>query len=207
MSGYKEKFGPRTKSDVVDLVVENPLAWIVSGGMTAPAATLLPLRPVLAEDGTLTALTGHFARSNPQATALQRDPQALVLLLGPHGYISASWMADRTQASTWNYASAWFAVELTFFDDETRLKTLLTDLIAAMEKERPHGWSSAEMGPRYEKLARGIIGFEARIVQANPRFKLGQDERDDVYGDIRTALSEPDNEALLRWMERFNPGR
>jgi predicted FMN-binding regulatory protein PaiB len=207
MSGYGNKFGPRDAGDVLDLVSQNPLAWIVSGDMAAPAATLLPLRPVAAEDGTLTALNGHFARANPQVAALQRDPRALVLMLGPQGYISASWMADRTQAPTWNYACAWFAVELHFFDDAARLKDLLGDLIGAMERERPGAWMSEEMGPRYETLARGIIGFEARIVQATPRFKLGQDERDDVYGDIRAALSAQGSEGLLQWMKRFNPDR
>lgn len=194
-------FAARSPQDVTRLVTAHPLAWVVSDG---PHATLLPLRATLADDGSIVGLRGHFARANPQVAALRAKPGALLLFLGPHGYISPSWMEDRTQAPTWNYASAQFQVELDFFEEQGALEELLRDLIGAMEQGRARPWHEKEMGARYEKLARGIIGFDARILSAHAKFKLGQDERRDVFADITAALAQdPASADLLQWMRDF----
>jgi hypothetical protein len=39
------------------------------------------------------------------------------------------------------------------------------------------------------------------------KFKLGQDERDDVYADIAAALTRDRQNELLDWMDRSNPNR
>ena len=206
MADFARKFDPKSPDDVARLMDENPLAWIVSRGAGGPAATVLPVRAVTGEEGRIVALRGHFARANPQLAGLRADPRALILTLGPHGYISPSWMADRAQAPTWNYASAWFDTELTFFEEPAKLEALLRDLVGVMEDGRDDAWSIDAMGARYEMLSRGIVGFEARVVQSTPRFKLGQDERDDVYADITAGLAAEGRDALLAWMERFNRG-
>lgn len=193
------KYAPKHASDVSDLINTQPFGWIVGGGATA-----LPFRPILDSDGHLTGLHGHFARSNPQVARLQAEPDALILILGPHGYISPSWMADRTQAPTWNYASAVFRCRIQFIDDATETMNLLGDLIDHMEAGRDKAWSLADMGPRAHSLSRGIIAFKAQIVEQQAAFKLGQDERDDVYGDIVRALTD---QALRSAMAAQNPGR
>ena len=199
MDAKPAKYTPRNPGDVSDLVADYPFGWIVGGGATA-----LPLRPILDDGGRLTALHGHFARSNPQVTRLQADPEALILILGPHGYISPSWMSDRTQAPTWNYAGAAFRCRIRFIDDPEETLDRLGDLIAHMEKDRPNAWSLADMGPRAVSLSRGIVAFTADILEQQSAFKMGQDERDDVYRDIVSALTDS---ALLEAMKRQNPGR
>ncbi len=189
---------------VAALVRAQPFGWIVSGAGPDARATPLPLRSRLAPGGQVEALVGHFARRNPQVEALRQDPRALILMLGAHGYVSPSWMADRAQAPTWNYASAQFQVEIAFMDDGAALRAVLDDLIGAMEKDRPNPWSAAEMGERYASLSRGIIAFEARVLEARGVFKLGQDERDDVYVDILGGL---EGSELADWMCVTNPGR
>ena len=193
------KYAPRRPGDVSDLVADYPFGWIVGGGATA-----LPFRPILDNAGQLTALHGHFARSNPQVARLQADPEALILILGPHGYISPSWMSDRTQAPTWNYAGAAFHCRIRFVDDPEETLELLGDLIAHMEEGRPNAWSLADMGPRATSLSRGIVAFKAEILEQQSAFKMGQDERDDVYRDIMRALTDG---ALLEAMKRQNPER
>jgi transcriptional regulator len=199
------KYAARSSDDVLRLVVENPLAWVVS--TDGPFATPLPLRPVKDADGGLAGLVGHYARSNRQWERLRDNPRALALFMGPHAYVSPSWMSDRVQAPTWNYASAVFAVELTFIDDEAELRALLVDLIDAMEAGRDNAWSLPEVDARYAGLSRGIVGFHARIVGGKATFKLGQDERDDVYVDILEGLKAEGREDLTAWMTASNPGR
>jgi predicted FMN-binding regulatory protein PaiB len=203
MNPAPDKYAPASPTMVADLVRAYPLAWIVSPASDV-AATPLPLRPVVDAEGRIEALLGHFARSNPQVDALRADPRARVLLLGPSGYISPSWMADRTQAPTWNYASVEFRVEVAFTEDEADLRAVLDDLIAAMEAGRPGAWAAGDMGARYGLLASRIIAFRARVLEVRAVLKLGQDERDDVYADILAGLGDGD---LVDWMMRLNRGR
>jgi len=206
MNPAPAKYAAPSPAIVADLVRAYPLAWVVSPA-SAVAATPLPLRPVVNADGRIEALLGHFARRNPQVAALQADPAARVLLLGPSGYISPSWMADRTQAPTWNYASVEFRVEVEFADDEASLRAVLDDLIAAMEARRPHAWAATDMGDRYAVLAGRIVAFRAAVVEERCVLKLGQDERDDVYADIIEGLGDAGEVGLIDWMTRVNPGR
>jgi transcriptional regulator len=200
-------FAARSDRDVARLVLGQPLSWVVSGGGPDFRATLLPLRPELDADGALVRLVGHFARSNDHARLLQQNPHARILTLGAHGYISPSWIHDKTWGPTWNYASAQFTVDLDFFEAPTEIEAHLRDLVDAMESGRPGAWDIDQMGPRYHSLSRGVIGFRAHVREIRAKFKLGQDERDAVFSDITTALGRTDQGELLQWMNDFNPGR
>ncbi|WP_158278095.1 FMN-binding negative transcriptional regulator [Caulobacter endophyticus] len=191
-----------TNQDVADLIAANPLAWIVTHGASGFRATPAPLLADLDADGMLVTLTGHLARSNPQVADLEADGRALLLFMGAHGYVSPSWMADRTQAPTWNYAVLRIAAHVRF--GAASVEEALERLSDAMEEGRPNAWSPTEMGERYGRLGRGVVAFRAQVERVDGRFKLGQDERDDVYADIMAGLGQGD---LADWMTRFNPGR
>lgn len=194
----------RSGGDIERLVLSHPFAWLVSGVGEDARDTPLPIRPVFGADGALDGLVGHFARSNPHLEALRRDPRALILFMGPNGYVSPSWMADRTQAPTWNYASVQFLVEITLVEEESGILAVLTDLAEDMERDRPDAWRPEEMGERFRGLARGVVGFIARVLETRPGFKLGQDERDDVFEDIMAALAKQGAADLRSWMASFD---
>jgi transcriptional regulator len=200
-------FAPKSDEQVLRLVREHPLAWVVSSDGGAFRATPLPLRPRVGTDGRIEALEGHMARSNPLCAALQRDARALLLFSGPQGYISPSWVSNRTWAPTWNYAVVQFLVTIAFEETPARLEAHLDDLVGAMERGRPGAWQRSEMGARYEAIKRMIVPFEARVVEQRAKFKLGQDERDVVFSEITEALGRSDSDALLAWMRELNPGR
>ena len=206
MNAPADKYAPPSAADVARLIKEFPLAWIVSA---APdfLATPLPLRPRFDDEGRLLELHGHYSRGNPQVVALRSHPRALVMFMGPQGYVSPSWMADRTQAPTWNYASAQFVVDVQFIATDAELDPLMEDMVDAMESHREHAWHAGEMGPRYRKLTERVVGFRMLVRGGRVKFKLGQDERDDVYGDIVHGLDQEGSAELLEWMRRCNPGR
>jgi transcriptional regulator len=200
-------FAARRPGDVAELVRAHPLAWVVSMGDDGLLATPLPLLVHTGADGRLSTVQGHFSRANPQVAALRANPQALLLWMGPQGYVSPSWMADRTQAPTWNYASVQCRARIGF-DDERALRAHLEALVSAHEVGRTKPWHPDEMGTRYAVLAARIIAFHAEPLQINERFKLGQDERHDVYADILGGLQGGGGgQALCDWMRRFNAGR
>jgi transcriptional regulator len=201
-----DPFAPRSAEQVLRLVIENPLAWVVSDGEGGFRATPLPLRPRVAA-GRIEALEGHMARSNPQYAALMRDGRALVLFSGPQGYISPSWVSDRSWAPTWNYAVVQFLVNVAFDETPARLDAHLDDLVTAMERGRPGAWSIPEMGARYDRIRRHIVPFEAKVVEQRAKFKLGQDERDSIYADIIAGVEKSGEDELLAWMRELNPRR
>lgn len=201
------RFDPRNADDIRALVEEQPLAWIVSGAPGAQHATPLPVQLVCDADGNPQTVLGHFARRNPHVKALAANPRATVLLIGPHGYISPSWVSDRSWGPTWNYASVVFDVDLQFRDTRADADRLLGGLVEQMEAKRPAAWTPVEMGPRYEKLVTGIVGFEAKVLATRSCFKLGQDERDEVFADILRALDIKDQAPLTQWMRKFAESR
>jgi len=207
LTATTDRFAPRSNQDVLRLVLDQPLAWVVSGGVENLRSTLLPIRPVVDAEGRITALEGHFARSNDHFELLRKQPRALIQILGKHGYISPSWMQDKTQAPTWNYASVQFLVDVAFFEDAAAIETHLRDLVDTMETRRPNAWSVDQMGPRYHSLATRVIGFRARVLETRAKFKLGQDERDDVFRDITVGLAQYGDGELLQWMKDFNTWR
>jgi transcriptional regulator len=207
MTERADIFAPASDEQVLRLVLAHPLAWVVSLDGGNFHATPLPLRPRVGGGGRIEALEGHIARSNAQCAALQREGRALILFSGPQGYISPSWVSNRTWAPTWNYAVVQFLVTIAFDEEPARLDAHLHDLAETMERGRPGAWHPSEMGARYETLKRMIVPFEAKVVEQRAKFKLGQDERDTVFADISAALESSGPEELLAWMRELNPNR
>ena len=207
MSSVPSLFAPPSERDVTRLVLEHPLAWLVTTGSGEYAATPLPLRPVVGEQGEVVELLGHFARSNPHHDLARRVRPTLVLFSGPQGYVSPSWMRDRTRFPTWNYAYVQYLVDLEYTEGAVETQENLRDLVDAMEHGRPDPWSIAEGGSRYDRLVHGIAAFRAHILERRVKFKLAQDEREAEYDDIVRALETSGQRELLDWTQRCNPTR
>ena len=199
--GTKKVFRPRDDRDVVALVDAWPLAWVVCGKPADFAATPLPLQIRCDTQGRPVRLVGHFARSNPQVEQLRQDPEALVLLLGPQGYISPSWFDDRSMAPTWTYTSAAFRVRIVLEDDPVTIRQRIEELVTAVEAHHPQPWRIEDMGERFASLAQHVVGFHADILEMRASFKLGQDEREDVFADILAGLDATGQHELVTWME------
>ncbi|SEL18562.1 negative transcriptional regulator, PaiB family [Pseudoxanthomonas sp. GM95] len=197
-------FAPRTAQDIIDLVAHAPLAWLVSAGGEDAAFTPLPLRAELDAEGDLVALRGHLARRNPHVSRLAREPQAQALFLGQHGYISPSWLSDRTQAPSWNYAAARFDLRVTLCEGEADIQDELRALSEQMEAGRTNAWTLDEMGARAARLATGVVAFRAEIIEVKATFKLGQDEREGDLEEILAGLRGAGDMPLVQLMEQFN---
>lgn len=191
--------------DVDQLVADYPFAQLVSINEGSSVCTPLPLLLERSENESW--LVGHFAKANPHVGMLKRNPRALAIFMGPHGYISPSWMNDRTQAPTWNYATAHFEVDVAFEEDTTAVHSALDKLVSHLENGRPRQWDAKEMGARYERLASAVIAFKAKVRFVDAKFKLGQNERSDVLSDIFDGLQDTGQTSLLAAMRVANPGQ
>jgi transcriptional regulator len=192
-------FEPRSQADVVRLIEEYPLAWVVSVGSSGFGATPLPLLAETNGEGHVIALFGHFALGNPHVAMLRSSPRATVLFMGPEGYISPEAVSQPGWAPTWNYAVAQFDVDIEFVPEETG--AAVDRLVRKMERDRTQPWTIARMGPRYDRMVTKIIGFRAHVRTTRGRFKLGQDESKQTLSEL---LATVDDAALLHWMKDFN---
>ena len=193
-------FEPRSDADVVRLIAEYPLAWVVSCNENGFRATPLPLIGETDTAGRVVALFGHFGLSNPHVEVLRASSTATILFSGPQGYISPGAVSQPQWAPTWNYVVAQFNVDIEFVPQQNDLA--LTRLVRKMESGRREPWTIARMGARYAQLAPRIIAFRAHVRTTSARFKLGQDETPRTRTEVIDALGESD---LAGWMRDFNP--
>ena len=196
---------PGTPADLLRLIAYHPLAWIVSHTDGGFDATPLPLLAETGMDGELVSLLGHYARRNPQVGQLRAAPRALILFSGPHGYVSPELVSQPQWAPTWNYAVAAIAVDVEFVAEETA--GAVGELVDTMEASRRAPWSMDQVGDRLEPMMAQIIAFRAHVRHVDARFKLGQDERPDVFNDILRGLAIQGDAALAQWMRDFNAER
>ncbi|MDG2523016.1 FMN-binding negative transcriptional regulator [Caulobacter segnis] len=177
-------FVPARPTDVGDFVEQQILGLVMSSGEAAHV-TPLPLLAVRNADGEVVEFFGHFGRSNPQIQALEADPRAVVVFMGPQAYISPSWISKPKWGPTWNYALAYFEVEIRFVPEEN--DKALADLADALEHGR---WTPDRLEERYDELAPHILAFRARVVRQTAKFKLGQDETPTTFGEILDHLGK-----------------
>lgn len=183
--------------DVIRLIRENPLAWVVPADQSV-FPVLLPMLVECNQAGTPVSLLGHVPKARPLAGALHRQGDARFLFLGPNAYISPEFVSDKNWAPTWNYASAQVDGMVEISDSLT--EEALETLVSHMEEGRSEPWTTSMLGERYAKLRTQVIGFRARIERVRANFKLGQDESEPVFAEIADGLESPD---LSGWMRRF----
>jgi transcriptional regulator len=196
------QFDPGTHADLLKLIAEHPLAWLVSRGTGKFEATPLPMLAETDGDGALVSLLGHCSRFNAQVSDLRADPSALLLFTGPQAYMSPEPVRQPRWVPTWNFAVAAIAVDVEFVEEETL--AAIDSLTNAMEAGRARPWTLADAGERVAALLPRIIAFRAHVRGIDARFKLGQEESAATVSDLLAALPEG---GLAEWMRRMNADR
>ncbi|TAN21845.1 MAG: FMN-binding negative transcriptional regulator [Acidobacteria bacterium] len=199
-----------SEASVIELIETHPWALLVSGSEGAPVATNLPLLLDHAQPGGWR-LTGHLARANAHAAALQAQPEpVLAIFQGPYSYVTSSWYPGRDMPPTYYYTAVHCRGRLVF-QDAAALREALEELVDRMEAPYPQPWATAEIPEQAitRRLPR-ILGFRIEVQQIEAKFKLGQDEpRRDALAVAEHLLASPreNDRALGALVEEYNRGR
>ena len=193
-----DAFAPRGPDDVHDLIAAYPLAWLIAYRAEGAPSIMMPMLPEVDATGAVVGLLGHLPRSHALHGCWREEPSALALFQGPQGYMSPSWLTDRTWAPTW--VSATVRIEGMVRLQPDRTDEVLERLVTNMEQGRDRPWSLPEMGQRYARLSRGVIGFSLTARDVRARFRLGQDERREVWRELLANNPDP---GVTAWMRRF----
>lgn len=142
----------------------------------------------------------HVARGN-RITRHLDGATVLLSLTDTDGYISPSWYADprsATEVPTWNYLAVEIAGPARRLDDAELTAQL--DALAAQNEpqvspELP--WTRAKTDPaHFDKLLRGIVGFEVAAESVRGTRKLSQNKTEaDIVG-VLAGLDRSGNRAL-----------
>jgi transcriptional regulator len=168
---HNPKHAVTDEAVVKRLIAENPWATIVSQDDGEIVASHYPILLDDQADG-LTVVT-HVGRPDERVHAFG-DREVMVIVAGPHGYISPSWyVAGDTPAPTWNFSVAHCYGTPQILEPEENLRTL-TRLVEHFERhvEEPR-WLDPEVGQR---LAPGTVGLRIPITRFVCKVKMSQDK-------------------------------
>ena len=196
--------------DALDqLFAHDPFVTLITPGDGAlPQVSHLPV--LYTRDQQTVTLEGHWARPNPQTA---QASEALVIVHGPHAYVSASWYPDKQLAGrvpTWNYAIAHLHGQLQLIDEPSPLARLIGRLSDAFESRAGSDWRFESDNPNAAHKLRGIVGFrfEARSIQI--KLKLSQNHPQANIDAVIDALHRQpaqDSRDTANWMQRWRPDR
>jgi len=156
------------------LIREHSFATLITMHPQSPFATHLPF---LLNDsrGTYGTLRSHMARQNPQWQGFKNEQECLVVFQGSHAYISPSWYVSSPNVPTWNYIAV-HAYGIPRLVDETDLIDILHETVRQSESSFDQPWELNVPEEHFQKLLRGVVGFEIEITRLEGKFKLNQNK-------------------------------
>lgn len=192
--------------EVRRLVRENPWAGIVSH---VPERGIVASHyPFLLDEAASTGddivLLSHVGRPDEQLHALGTS-EVLVIVQGPHGYVSPSWYAKGDIIPTWNHVTAhlYGTPEILSADENLRVLSDLTDHFE-QHVDAPRG---LHLDPEYSaRIAKGTVGIRLRVTRFDARLKLSQGKTPEVRASIVSQLEGDGHYAhpgLAREMRRL----
>lgn len=187
--------------EVTRLVRAHPWATIVSATSTGLVASHYPVLVDETADG-LTLLS-HVGRPDDVLHELGRH-EVLVVVQGPHDYVSPSWYAPGDLVPTWNHVTAHLYGTPVLLNDEENYAAL-TRLTDHFERAHPHGRSLAEDEAGTRRAAKGTVGLRIPVERFEARAKLSQNKPDEVRANITAHLART-NPALAAEMRRVGGG-
>jgi transcriptional regulator len=170
--------------EVKRLVRENPWATIVSHTPNGLVASHYPV--VLEETEGSISIVSHVGRPDEQLHELGQH-EILVIIQGPHGYISPGWYAKGDFVPTWNHVTAHLYGTPEILDEEENF-VVLDDLVDHFESQMPHPMSLDIDERQARRIAKGTVGMRLVVTRFDARLKLSQNKSPEVVDRIIEAL-------------------
>lgn len=156
------------------LIRENP--WVTMISHTDAGELVASHYPVILdelEDGIV--LLSHVGRPDEQLHELGRH-ELLVIVQGPHGYISPGWYDAKPAVPTWNFVVAHLHGTPELLGDDENLQVL--DRLVDHFEERmpePRRMNGTEANAEYAaRIVSGTVGFRMRVERYTGKNKMSQ---------------------------------
>ena len=170
------------------LIDRNPWMTLVShtdDGLVASHYAVL-----LDEDRDDLTVVGHVGKPDDMIHGLG-ERELLVVVQGPHGYISPGWYGHGANVPTWNFVSAHLSGIPEVLTPAENLR-VLDRLVARFESPQPDPrlmWEPPNDPAFIERLERGTVGFRLTPTRVVAKRKLSQNRPAEVVETILGELS------------------
>ena len=145
----------------------------------------------------------HIVKSNPIWKALRGGPlNAVMVVSGPHGYVSPDWYGVEDQVPTWNYVAVHLRGELRLLPDEDMRAHVdaLSGQFEARLAPKPV-WLTDKVDPdALKRMMRMLAPIEMTISDVQSTWKLGQNKPNAARLGAADGLEGLGNHALATLM-------
>lgn len=170
------------------LVRENSWATFVSSTSNGLVASHYPV--ILDETREELTLLSHVGRPDEQLHELGQH-ELLVIVQGPHGYISSGWYDENPAVPTWNFIAAHFSGVPELLSDEENLD-VLARLVDHFEDELPtprRMRGTLEDAAYAERIVSGTVGLRLTPTRVVAKQKMSQNRPDHIVDSIMGELA------------------
>jgi transcriptional regulator len=170
------------------LIELNP--WVTLVSHTAEGAVASHYAVLLDDEREDLTIVGHVGKPDDLIHGLG-DRELLVIVQGPHGYISPGWYGDVAAVPTWNFVSAHLSgvPELLSSDENLGVLERLVDQFEGRMAEPRPMWQAPNDPVFVERLERGTVGFRLTPTRVVAKRKLSQNRPVEVVETIIAELS------------------
>lgn len=168
------------------LIDQNPWVTIVSSAAEGLVASHYAV-PLDESRDDLT-IVGHVGKPDDLIHGLG-ERELLVVVQGPHGYVSPGWYGDTPSVPTWNFVSAHLSGIPELLSPEENL-AVLERLVARFEGGMPQPrlmWEPPNDPEYVRRLERGTVGFRLTPTRVVAKRKLSQNKPDEL---VETVIAE-----------------
>lgn len=173
--------------EIKRLVRENPWVTMVSNTDAGLVASHYPV--ILDESSDDLVLLSHVGRPDEQLHELG-DHELLVIVQGPHGYISPGWYDAKPAVPTWNFVVAHLYGTPELLSDEENLGVLAA-LVDHFEDRMPEPRrmnGTPENAQYAARIVGGTVGFRLPVTRMVAKSKLSQNRPAETVDRIITEL-------------------
>jgi len=166
-----------------EFAVRDPTAWraLVRDHGWASLVTAQPagalvvshLPIIVDEKSEQFAILGHLARTDAAEHELGGHDVVLIVQ-GPHSYLSPSWYRDGPHVPTWDFVVLHAFGRPTVLSPEETFR-VLDATVDHLESGMPQPWRLSEVSEYARRIAAGTTGFRLDPVQVVGKAKLHQD--------------------------------
>lgn len=144
---------------------------------------------MLDEDRDDLTVVGHVGKPDDAILGLGAR-ELLVVVQGPHGYISPGWYGDVPSVPTWNFVSVHLRGIPELLGPEENLR-VLERLVERFERSLPQPrlmWQPPNDEEYVRRLERGTVGFRLVPTSVVAKRKLSQNKPDEVVDAVIAQL-------------------
>ena len=174
-------------AEIKRLIRENPWATLVSDTSAGLVASHYPV--LVDENREELSIVTHVGRPDEQLHELG-EHELLVIIQGPHGYISPGWYDATPAVPTWNFIVAHLSGVPEILSDEENYR-VLGELVAHFETPMPQPRlmeGTPENAAYAQRLSSGTVGVRLTPTRVVAKSKLSQNKPDETVDTIIAEL-------------------